>query len=279
MDRLDASKDTGRLDTSKDRLGQQNEPIRLDSRTETDRFQDRAAGNKAHAELPTRGPVLLSARGVHKEYIGVGERLHILRGVDLDVHEGEIVAVLGTSGSGKSTLLHILGTLDRPSQGSVRFGDQELHGLSEPALARFRNRNLGFVFQFHHLLPEFTALENVSMPGLIQRQPKAEMERRARSLLEEVGLGDRLEHKPAELSGGEQQRVALARSLFAEPRLVLADEPSGNLDSESSRRLHQLMYTLARARRQAWVVVTHNEELARLADTRCRLEDGILRTA
>jgi lipoprotein-releasing system ATP-binding protein len=222
------------------------------------------------------GSVLLDARGIHKEYAGVGERLHILRGVDLHVHEGEIVAVLGASGSGKSTLLHILGTLDRPSRGEVRFADQDLQGLSEPALARFRNRNLGFVFQFHHLLPEFTALENVSMPGLIRGRTRPEMESRARELLQEVGLGDRLHHKPSELSGGEQQRVALARSLYAEPRLVLADEPSGNLDSESARRLHHLMYTLARARRQAWVVVTHNEELARLADTRCRLEDGVL---
>ncbi|MEZ4650644.1 MAG: ABC transporter ATP-binding protein [Candidatus Eisenbacteria bacterium] len=223
------------------------------------------------------GPVILRARDIHKTYRGV-EALHILRGANLDLREGEMLAVTGASGSGKSTLLHVLGTLDRPDQGTVEFGGKELYRMGEVELAKFRNRNLGFVFQFHHLLPEFTALENVMMPGMIQRKLPGECERRARELLEEVGLAPRADHKPDELSGGEQQRVALARSLFSNPRVVLADEPSGNLDPESARRLHQLMYTLARRYRQCWVVVTHNEELARLADTQCRIQDGILAT-
>jgi lipoprotein-releasing system ATP-binding protein len=236
---------------------------------------------RPRVETPTPraelGPVLLQTRGVHKRYSGVGDPLHILRGVDLDVRSGEIVAILGASGSGKSTLLHILGTLDRPTEGTVLFDGAELHKLGEKELARFRNRNLGFVFQFHHLLPEFTALENVCMPGRIAQMDPAQAEVRGRELLGEVGLGARADHKPSELSGGEQQRVALARSLFAHPKMVLADEPSGNLDPASARRLHQLMYTVARAHRQAWIVVTHNEELARLADTRCRIEDGVLK--
>ena len=232
-------------------------------------------------EVEVRGPgeVILRARGVHKSYTGIRESLHILRGVDLELREGEMIAITGASGSGKSTLLHVLGTLDRPDSGLVEFEGSDLFRLGETELARFRNRNLGFVFQFHHLLPEFTALENIMMTGLIRRRPMGECQVRARELLEEVGLLPRADHKPDELSGGEQQRVALARSLFSNPRLVLADEPSGNLDPESARRLHQLMYTLARRYRQCWVVVTHNEELARLADTQCRIQDGILTAA
>jgi lipoprotein-releasing system ATP-binding protein len=220
--------------------------------------------------------LLLEAREVHREFRMPGSTLHILRGVDLHLHEGEILAILGSSGAGKSTLLHILGALDRPTSGKVLFEGEDLFRLSEASLARFRNRNLGFVFQFHHLLPEFTAEENVMMPGLIRQQTRQAARPRARELLEEVGLLERADHKPAELSGGEQQRVALARSLFAAPRLVLADEPTGNLDPDTARGLHELMYTLARRHRQAWVVVTHNEQLADLADTRTRLEDGTL---
>ncbi|MCA9727580.1 MAG: ABC transporter ATP-binding protein [Candidatus Eisenbacteria bacterium] len=223
------------------------------------------------------GPVILRARDVHKEYPGVRDPLHILKGIDLEVRSGEVIAILGASGSGKSTLLHILGTLDRPTRGTVLFDGEDLFQMGERGLARFRNRNLGFVFQFHHLLPEFTALENVCMPGRIAKMDPTKAAQRGRALLEEVGLADRADHKPSELSGGEQQRVALARSLFPRPRLVLADEPSGNLDPAAARRLHQLMYTVARTHRQAWVVVTHNEELAKLADTRCRIEDGALR--
>jgi lipoprotein-releasing system ATP-binding protein len=219
---------------------------------------------------------LLEACGIHREFRMAGSRLHILRGVDLHLHEGEIVAILGSSGAGKSTLLHILGGLDRPSAGRVLFQGQSIFRLSDSELARFRNRNLGFVFQFHYLLPEFTAEENVMMPGLIRQQTREQARPRARELLREVGLLDRADHKPAELSGGEQQRLALARSLFSEPRLVLADEPTGNLDPPTARGLHELMYTLARRHRQAWVVVTHNEQLAEMADTRTRLEDGTL---
>jgi len=219
---------------------------------------------------------LLVARGIEREYVGIRETLRILRGVDFNVRAGEVIAITGASGSGKSTLLHVLGTLDRPTRGTVEFDGQDLFAMSEAATARFRNRNLGFVFQFHHLMPEFTALENVMMPGLIARRSPQEAKGRALELLSEVGLTDRIEHKPEELSGGEQQRVALARALYANPRVVLADEPSGNLDPRSARQLHELMYTLARRHNQAWVVVTHNEDLAKLADTRCRIKDGIL---
>ena len=227
--------------------------------------------------MASEGPVLLAARDVHREFRMAGVRLHILRGVDLDLREGEIMAILGASGAGKSTLLHILGGLDRPTSGTVLFQGQDLSRLSESGLARFRNRNLGFVFQFHHLLPEFTAEENVMMPGLIRKHAPAEARERARELLAEVGLEERREHKPDELSGGEQQRVALARSLYGRPGLVLADEPTGNLDPDTARGLHELMYTLARRHRQAWIVVTHNESLAELADLITRLDDGSLR--
>jgi lipoprotein-releasing system ATP-binding protein len=242
--------------------------------------ESRAGGHQAPRAVvdhrPADAAVLLRARGVCREFHLAGTSLQILRGVDLTLHEGEILVILGSSGAGKSTLLHILGGLDRPTAGTVVFRDEDLFRLSESGLARFRNRNLGFVFQFHHLLREFTAEENVMMPGLIQKQTRAEARLRARELLDEVGLLARAEHKPDELSGGEQQRVALARSLFARPRLVLADEPTGNLDPPTARTLHELMYTLARKHGQAWIVVTHNEQLAQLADTRTRLEDGVL---
>jgi len=221
-------------------------------------------------------PILLEAREVHREFSMGRTRLHILRGVNLVLREGEILAILGASGAGKSTLLHILGALDRPNAGLVLFQEQDLLRLPESGLARFRNRNLGFVFQFHHLLPEFTAEENVMMPGLIQRHSPAQARARARELLREVGLEERCEHKPGELSGGEQQRVAVARSLYGHPRLILADEPTGNLDPETAEGLHQLMYTLARRHRQAWILVTHNEGLADLADRRVHLENGRL---
>ncbi len=223
------------------------------------------------------GEILLEATGIHRIFRMAGTELHILRGADLSVRDGEIVAILGASGAGKSTLLHILGSLDRPTSGIVTFQGVDLFRLNDGSRARFRNRNLGFVFQFHHLLPEFTAEENVMMPGLIQKRSRRQARDRARELLHEVGLAARAEHKPDELSGGEQQRVALARGLYAAPRLVLADEPTGNLDPPTARGLHDLMYTLARRHRQAWIVVTHNEELADLADTRTRLVDGVLR--
>lgn len=227
----------------------------------------------------TRGQAapLMEATGVRREFRSGPSLLHVLRGVDLTIGRGEIIAVVGASGTGKSTLLHILGTLDRPDGGRVLFRGQDLFGLGEEALAEFRNRNLGFVFQFHHLLPEFTAAENVMMPGLIRGESRREARRRAAGLLDEVGLTERIEHKPGELSGGEQQRVALARSLYAAPSLVLADEPTGNLDPETARGLHTLMYDLARRHGQSWIVVTHNEQLAGMADRRVEMSAGLLR--
>lgn len=229
-------------------------------------------------EARSLGGVLLEAKGLKRTYSMGHERIDILRGTDLTLRQGEILAVVGASGSGKSTLLHILGTLDRPDEGTLRFEGEELFQRNDRDLARFRNRHLGFVFQFHHLLPEFTALENVAMPGRIQGLVKREAEARARALLEDVHLVDRASHKPGELSGGEQQRVAVARALFGHPKLVLADEPTGNLDPGTAKGLHELMYTLARKAGQAWIVVTHNEQLAQMADTIGRLEDGVLRT-
>ncbi len=223
-------------------------------------------------------PPVVRARGIIKDFITPGGVLHVLRGCDLNVGKGEIVAVLGASGVGKSTLLHIMGTLDRPTAGSVEFGEEDVFRLSDHARAGFRNRRIGFVFQFHHLMPEFTALENVMMPGLIARLPIVAAREKARVLLEQVGLGDRTGHKPHELSGGEQQRVAVARALLNDPVLVIADEPSGNLDPETAERLHQLVYTLAKDRGQSWLIATHNESLARVADRRSRLVQGRLQT-
>jgi lipoprotein-releasing system ATP-binding protein len=219
---------------------------------------------------------IVRARAVTKDFESPGQILHVLRGVDLDVLAGEIHVILGASGVGKSTLLHIVGTLDRPTRGTVDFAEGNVFDLSEAARAGFRNRHVGFVFQFHHLLPEFSALENVMMPGLIARQPMGAVRRRAAELLDAVGLTERVRHKPHQLSGGEQQRVAVARSLFHQPRLVVADEPSGNLDPETAERLHELVYTLAKERGQSWLIATHNESLARVADNRSRLVQGRL---
>jgi lipoprotein-releasing system ATP-binding protein len=219
---------------------------------------------------------IVTARGITKRFEMPGQSLEVLRGVDLDVAAGEILAIQGVSGVGKSTLLHILGTLDRPSEGSVRIAGVDVFDLSDRERADFRNRHIGFVFQFHHLLPEFTALENVLIPGLIAGTPWRTARVRAAELLSSVGLEDRLAHKPQELSGGELQRVALARCLFHAPRLVIADEPSGNLDPATAERLHALVYTLARELGLTWVIATHNENLAGIADKRSRLIQGRL---
>lgn len=219
---------------------------------------------------------ILQARGIEKRFEMPGQVLEVLRGVDLDVIPGEIHAILGASGVGKSTLLHILGTLDRPTSGDLDSDEGGLLGRTDSELASFRNRYIGFVFQFHHLMAEFTALENVMMPGLIGGIPARACMARARELLEAVELGERETHKPLEMSGGEQQRVAVARALFREPKMVIADEPSGNLDPGTAERLHELVYTLARDRGQAWVIATHNQALARIADKRSRLLDGKL---
>ncbi|HVO12408.1 MAG TPA: ABC transporter ATP-binding protein [Vicinamibacteria bacterium] len=222
------------------------------------------------------GEVLLQARELQKSYTTAAGELPVLRGVDLEVAAGEMVAIVGASGVGKSTLLHVLGTIDRPDAGSLRIAGEDVLGLSEARRCAFRNRTLGFVFQFHHLLPEFSALENVSMPLLIARVPVEEARSRARLLLEEVGLADRTSHRPGALSGGEQQRVAVARALAAAPRALLADEPTGDLDRASGRRLHETLQGLSRARGLTVVVVTHNDELARRCDRVLRLEAGRL---
>ncbi len=213
---------------------------------------------------------ILSARNIHKYY----GTLHVLQGVDLDIHAGEIVSMVGPSGSGKSTLLHILGTLDEPAEGNIRLKSRELQSLKGKSLAAFRNRHIGFVFQFHHLLPEFTALENVCIPGWIAGGPKAVVETRARELLETLGVGHRMENKPAAMSGGEQQRVAVCRALINAPDIIFADEPTGNLDSANARDLHQLFFELRQKFGQTFLIVTHNEALAEMSDRVVRMKDG-----
>jgi lipoprotein-releasing system ATP-binding protein len=220
---------------------------------------------------------LLTARGVRKVFRGGdGQPLEVLRGVDLEVSRGSLTAIVGASGSGKSTLLHLLGALDRPTSGDVWLDGSRYADLDATGLAELRNRKLGFVFQFHHLLREFSALENVMMPLLIAGAPPRQARSRAEELLSDVGLAGRMTHRPAELSGGEQQRCAVARALVHDPGLVLADEPSGNLDHANSQRLHELFFRLAREFETALVVVTHNRQLAAQADRVLWLEEGRL---
>lgn len=213
---------------------------------------------------------MIEAIGIHKYY---GD-LHILRGVSIKISQGEIVSIVGPSGAGKSTLLHILGTLDRASQGTVLFERDDVFKMSDRRLGIFRNQNIGFVFQFHHLLPEFTAIENVCMPAFIAKKNSKMTEKKAAEILTYLGLKDRLQHKPSELSGGEQQRVAVARALINDPKIVLADEPSGNLDTDSAKSLHHLFFDLRKKFSQTFVIVTHNEELASMADRRMVMRDG-----
>ena len=217
---------------------------------------------------------LVSLRGVHKRYLLDGAALDVLKGVDLEVAAGEMVCVVGPSGAGKSTLLNLLGTLDLPTRGQILYEGVDVTGLSSRELARFRNQKLGFVFQFHHLLPEFDAVENVMMPGLVRGVARRKLEPAARALLEEVGLAARLHHRPGELSGGEQQRVALARALSMEPKLVLADEPTGNLDSATSEAMHALLFQLNATRGTTFLVVTHNRELANQMPRVVTMRDG-----
>ncbi|RFM34208.1 ABC transporter ATP-binding protein [Chitinophaga silvisoli] len=213
---------------------------------------------------------MLTARNLTKNY----SNLPVLKGVDVTVNKGEIVTIVGSSGAGKSTLLHILGTLDTPTSGEVWLNDVNLTALKGNALADFRNRHMGFIFQFHHLLPEFTAIENVCVPGFIAGHNKNEVKKRAVFLLETLGLGHRVDHKPNELSGGEQQRVAVARALINNPDIVMADEPTGNLDSHNARELHQLFFQLRDQFQQTFIIVTHNEELAPLSDRQLVMKDG-----
>jgi lipoprotein-releasing system ATP-binding protein len=216
---------------------------------------------------------------LYKSFPMGGRELTVLKGIHLDIARGEILAIVGASGAGKSTLLHIIGALDRPTSGTVLFEEQDLFRLSDQEQAEFRNRRIGFVFQFHHLLPEFTALENAYLPALIQKRPAAQVRADATALLKDVGLGDRLDHKPGELSGGEQQRVAVARALMQRPDLVLSDEPTGNLDTHTGEALFALMRELNRARGTTFVIVTHNEKLSAQADRIIHMEDGRIITA
>jgi lipoprotein-releasing system ATP-binding protein len=216
----------------------------------------------AEETRPNNGKPLVVVRELCKSFLHMGNALEVLRGIDLEIREGEVVAIVGKSGAGKSTLLQCIGTLDLASSGVLRLGDDYLVGLSRSDLAAIRNRMIGFVFQFHHLLPEFNALENVMMPGLIQGLPRADVEKRARALLADVGLSSRATHRPGELSGGEQQRVALARALLLHPKLILADEPTGNLDTATSDAIHKLFFDINQKHGTTIVVVTHNVKLA-----------------
>lgn len=220
------------------------------------------------------GRTLLRARNLHKTYVSGREPLEVLAGIDLEIGEGEIISVVGPSGVGKSTLLHILGALDRPTEGEVYLGSTKVFALSDEQLAAFRNRKVGFVFQFHHLLPEFSALENVMMPQLIARERVREAQRAAEALLDQVGLLNRKHHRPGELSGGEQQRVAVARALVNKPDLVLGDEPSGNLDAANSEALHELIWDLSGTLGKTFVIATHDLDLARKANRTIRLANG-----
>ena len=223
---------------------------------------------------PDKSGATVSVRNLSKVYEHGGNSLQVLTGVDLELHAGEMVAVVGASGVGKSTLLQILGTLDLPTSGTITFNGEELTKMNPTRLAEFRNRSIGFVFQFHHLLPEFSALENVMMPALIQGTAVAKARARAKDILGRVGLSHRLTHRPSELSGGEQQRVALARAMVLSPALLLADEPTGNLDRATGEAIHQLFLELNREHGSTLLVVTHNAELANLMPRRMRMVDG-----
>jgi lipoprotein-releasing system ATP-binding protein len=217
---------------------------------------------------------MIDARDLKKSFHLDQTEVHVLKGVSLEIKRGEMAAIVGASGVGKTTLLHILGTLDRPTSGTVRFDGEDVFAKEDQALAEFRNRKIGFVFQFHHLLPEFTALENVMMPSLIRRHQEAEARTAAETVLKEVGLAHRLEHRIGELSGGEQQRVAVARALVLRPDLILADEPTGNLDTHTGEEVFRLMRDLNRAKGVTFVIVTHNEALSNQADRIIRMVDG-----
>ena len=215
---------------------------------------------------------MIRAENVHKSF----NSLEVLKGISLEIAEGEIISITGASGAGKTTLLQIMGTLMEKDEGKVWIGDTDIDKLKERQLAAFRNRQIGFVFQFHHLLPEFTAFENVCIPGYIAKRSRAEVESRAGELLAFLNLQDRLTHKPSELSGGEQQRVAVARALINNPAVILADEPSGNLDTQNKQELHEMFFVLRDEFRQTFVIVTHDKELAGMSDRMIRLKDGVI---
>jgi len=215
---------------------------------------------------------MIKALGITKSFAS----LQVLKGIDLEIQKGEIVSIVGASGAGKSTLLQIIGTLDRADKGSIHINNRLIQDLSDRQLSEFRNKEIGFVFQFHHLLPEFTALENICIPAFIAKTSKREAEKEAMKLMEFLGLQDRADHKPSELSGGEQQRIAVARALINKPSVILADEPSGNLDSNSAVELHQLFFRLRDEFKQTFVLVTHNTELANMSDRIFSIKDGVI---
>src|SRR5258707_9970519 len=215
---------------------------------------------------------MLTAKGIHKYY----GNLWVLKGVEVNIRKGEIVSIVGPSGCGKSTLLHILGTLDEPAKGEIALENEKVNDLKGRQLADFRNQHIGFVFQFHHLLPEFSALENVCIPGWIAGRNKSEVEQRATELLKTLGVGHRIDNKPGALSGGEAQRVAVARALINNPDIVFADEPSGNLDTANAKELHQLFFDLRDRLKQTFLIVTHNEDLARMSDRILHMKDGVI---
>ncbi len=213
---------------------------------------------------------MIKALDIHKAY----GTLHVLKGIDLEINKGEVVSIVGASGAGKTTLLHILGTLDKADKGKLEINDQTISKLNDRKISEFRNKHIGFVFQFHHLLPEFTAIENICIPAFIAKVKKKDAIEKAYEILDYLGLRDRAHHKPSELSGGEQQRVAVARALIMQPDVILADEPSGNLDSANAKELHQLFFNLREKFNQTFVIVTHNEELADMADRKVMMKDG-----
>lgn len=215
---------------------------------------------------------MVKASGIRKSY----GSLNVLKGIEMEVKKGEIISIVGASGAGKSTLLHILGTLDTPDAGSLSIGGESISGKTQKSLAAFRNQAIGFVFQFHNLLPEFTALENVMIPGLIARKSETTLKQKAKDIMDLLGIGHRLDHKPSELSGGEQQRTAVARALINDPALILADEPSGNLDSKNAQELHQLFFELRKKLNQTFIIVTHNQEFAAMADRKLEIKDGMV---
>lgn len=215
---------------------------------------------------------MIICNNIYKSY----DKLQVVKGVSLEISKGDLVCIVGPSGAGKSTLLHIIGTLDKADSGFVSINGQDVSNLKDTNLSKFRNENLGFVFQFHHLLPEFNAIENVCIPAYIAKKNETETQKRAQELLDFLGLKDRMHHKPNELSGGEQQRVSVARALMNKPLVILADEPTGNLDTERSEELHQLFFDLKKEFNQTFVIVTHNDQLAERADKKFSMKDGII---
>ncbi|MDA3839296.1 MAG: ABC transporter ATP-binding protein [Candidatus Delongbacteria bacterium] len=220
--------------------------------------------------------MLLKVKDLYKNYQLSKREIPVLKGVNLELKQGEIIAIMGKSGAGKSTLLNIIGTLDKPQKGIIEFKGEDILKYSEKQLANFRNKNIGFVFQFHYLLPEFTALENIMLPGLIRGENMSELRDRAKKLLDLIELSDRAEHRSGELSGGEQQRIAFARALINKPSLILADEPSGNLDNTSSDKLHDIMWSFAKENNTSFIVVTHDKALAEKADRTINIIDGVI---